>query len=42
MMEDPLIVEDPLMKMEDPLDKDHQALKEPWASETYNSPGLLK
>ena len=42
MMEDPLMVEGPLMEMEDPLDppvdKDHQALKDPWASETYNCP----
>ena len=41
IMEDPLMVEDPLMEMEDPLDppvdKDHQALKDPWTSETYTS-----
>ena len=39
-MKDPLIMEDPL-EMEDPLDtlvdKDHQALKEPWTSKTSNS-----
>ena len=35
-------VEDPLMVEQDPLDllkdKDLQALKDPWTSETYNSP----
>ena len=39
--EDPLMVEASLMEMEDPLDllvdKDHQVLKEPWASETCDS-----